>query len=197
MTLTELIAEVYNVTGRPDRVAETLSAIRSATLKMHQTDRYLKDIFECVIGFSSAEYIQNWDYIQTIPRWREPKYLRKIDYLNNIPGKLLTKLVPEQIFDGYTVEKDDVYYVAGAYVQIKSSTQEQYYLHGCYLNPNITADGFDSWVARDHPFAIIYDAAATVFKAIGKDEEASSFRNLVNDQITLIRQVNIDDGGSV
>jgi hypothetical protein len=35
MTLAELISEVYTITGRPDRVAETASAIKSATLKAH------------------------------------------------------------------------------------------------------------------------------------------------------------------
>ena len=58
MTLNELIAEVYTITNRPDLVAQTLMAVRSATLKLHQSDYYYKDIFETGFQFTSAEYLQ-------------------------------------------------------------------------------------------------------------------------------------------
>jgi len=191
MTLTELIAEVYTLTNRPDRVAETLSAVRSATLKAHQSDYYYKDIFETVLKFDSAEYVQSLDYRLLIPRWRAIKYLRKYDNSTSTPGHTLEIILPDNVFDDYKVQKNDIAYVAGAYVQINSSTQEQYYLLGCYLAPDITQATYNSWVALDHPWAIIYDAAATVFKAIGKDDEAAAFRALYAEQISDLRISNI------
>lgn len=195
MTLAELIAEVYSITGRPDRVAETLSAVKSATLKAHQSDYYYKDEFESGIAFNTSDYVQNLDYRALLPRWRAIKYLRKYDAVAGTPGKRLTLVTPETVFDDYALQKQDIFYVAGAYVQINSSTQEQYYLLGCYLNPDITETGYNSWVALDHPYAIIMDAAATVFKAIGKDNEAAAYRNLVAEQITMLRQANIVANG--
>ena len=191
MTLAELIDEVYTITGRPDRVAETLSAVKSATLKAHQSDYYYKDLFESGLNLQTAAYSQSFDYRQTLPRWRALKYLRKYDPTTSTVGKLLDIIVPENVVDDYKVTRTDICYVAGAYIQINSSTEEQYYLLGCYLNPDITTDGYDSWVALDHPYAIIFDAAGTVFKAIGKDEEAAAYRGLVAEQIAMIKMSNI------
>jgi hypothetical protein len=191
MNFSDLCTEVYNLTGRPDRVAETESAVKSATLKAHQSDYYYKDIFESVIQFSTTGYVQNLDYRALLPRWRALKYLRKIDISTGTPGKELDVIVPENVFDEYKIQKQDICYVAGAYVQINSSTQEQYYILGCYLNPDITSAGYTSWVALDHPYAIIFDAAATVFKAIGKDEEASAYRTLTTEQLAIIKSSNI------
>ena len=191
MTLAELIAEVYTITGRSDRVAETLSAVKSATLKAHQSDYYYKDLFETGLDFGYADFVMNFAYRDIIPKWRALKYLRKYDMTNDAPGKVLTLLPPENVLDEYATQKTDICYVAGAYIQINSSTEQQYYLLGCYLNPDITESGYSSWVALDHPYCIVFDAAATVFKAIGKDEEAAAYRTLVAEQLAMLRTSNI------
>lgn len=197
MNLAELTAEVYTITGRSDRTAETLTAIKAATLKAHQSDFYYKDIFETGVAFDTSDYTQSLDYRTLIPLWRAVKYLRKYDITTTpyTPGRILDLLVPENIMDRYQVQKTDIYYVAGSYLNINSSTQEQVYLLGCYLNPDITVDGYNSWIAQDHPYAIIFDAAATVFKAIGKDEEAAAYRSLNAEQLSMLRASNIVANG--
>jgi hypothetical protein len=195
MNFSELCAEVYTITGRSDRVAETESAVKSATLKAHQSDYYYKDIFETGIRFDTSDYVQSLDYRALLPRWRALKYLRKWDAVNSTPGIELDVILPEQLFDRYKVQKQDICYLAGDYVQLNSSTQEQYYLLGCYLSPDITKTGFTSWIALDHPYAIVFDAAATVFKAIGKDEEAAAYRTMVPEQIGMIKMSNIEGVG--
>jgi len=195
MTLAELITEVYSITGRPDRVAETLSAVKSATLKAHQSDYYYKDIFETGVAFDAADYIQALDYRSLLSNWRALKYLRKYDAAANTPGRMLKIISPDELFDGYKIQKADICYVAGAYIQINSSTPEQTYLLGCYLNPVVTDTGYNSWIALDHPYAIVYDAAATVFKAVGKDEESAQFRQLVADQLKLLQMSNVVSEG--
>ena len=195
MTLAELITEVYTITGRSDRVGETASAIKSATLKAHNSDYFYKDLYETGISFLASDYVQQLDYRAILPRFRSMRYLRKYDNVNAAPGRFLDLIVPENVLDRYTVQKTDVYYVAGAYVNINSSDQQQYYLLGCYLNPDVTTSGFSSWIAIDHPYAIVLDAAATVFKAIGKDEEAAAYRGLVAEQLALLRASNIIANG--
>lgn len=187
MNLAELTQTVYDITGRPDRVAETALAIQAATLKAHHSDYYWKDIFEAGIAFSFPEFIQNLDYRALVPRWRSSKYLRKYDNTRALPGKVLDFVVPENVFDDYSIQRSDIYYSAGAYIQINSSTQEQYYLFGCYVHPDVTPLTYTSWIALDHPFCIVFDAAATVFKAIGKDEESAAYRGLVAEQISMLR----------
>lgn len=191
MTLSELYAEVYSLTQRPDKVAETVSAVKAATLKAHQSDFYYKDIFEVGIAFDTSEYAQNLDYRAAQPRWRALKYLRKYDYVNETPRKLLDILLPDQVFDRYGTQKQDICYVAGAFVQINSSSQEQYYLLGCYLNPDINSFSYTSWIAQDHPYAIVYDAVATIFKSTGKDNESTLYRTLVAEQIMMVKLSNV------
>lgn len=192
MTLAELVDAVYTITGRPDRVAETSLAIKSATLKAHQSDYYYKDLCEQLLTFASSDYVQQLEYRVTIPNFRAIKYLRYFDNVSLTAGKFLTLVTPEQVLDAtYSIERSDIYYASGAIINIKLSTQQQYLLSGFYEYPNITDVGYSSWVALDHPFVIIYDAAATVFKAIGKDEEAAAFRTLVTEQLTLLRNSNI------
>lgn len=191
MTLAELIAEVYTITGRPDRVAETLSAVKAATLKAHQSDYYYKDLFESGLDMLTPDFAHSLDYRQVLPRWRALKYLRKLDYPANVPGKMLDIVVPENVLDNYRIQRTDICYVAGDYVQINCSEEQRYFLLGCYLNPDINQNTYTSWIAQDHPYAIIFDAAATVFKAIGKDEETAQFRGLVMEQIAMLKMSNI------
>lgn len=197
MTLTELINNVYTITNRPDRVAETLQAVLSATLKAHQIDYFYKDIYETGIAFDTSAYTQQINYRALLPQWRALKYLRKYDNVNMVPnGPPLRIVEPMNIFDDYQAQKVDVCYVAGINVNINSCTMEQYYLLGCYLNPNLTTSGYNSWIALDHPWAIIYEAAAQVFSAIGKDEEFAKYRNvIVPEQIGMLKESNITSVG--
>lgn len=216
MTLTELTQEVYTITNRPDRINETASAIRAATLKMHQSDYYWKDLLETGISFDAACYQNDIEFRTLLPLFRAIKYLKKLHcscacnavlrpYQNygsfNINwdtsrlGVPLTLLEPGQLFDDYHQLKQDVFYAAGAVIHINSSTLEQNYVFGCYVNPDITTSGYNSWVALDQPYAIIYEACAMVFKAIGKDEEAANYKNLMAEQIAMLKTNNIIAGG--
>lgn len=195
MTLSELQTEVYAITNRPDLADRTLSAIRAATLKLHQMDFFSKDLFETGLAFSAASYLQQLEYRTLIPRFRALKYIRKSDVngADNLP--FLDIITPEQVLDSYGVNRTDVCYQAGETLQIKSSTELQYIFLGCYLNPVITVSGFSSWIALDHPFAIIYAAAAQIFKSVGKDEEFQAYTLLEREQRQLVLTSNIQTVG--
>lgn len=200
MLLSELQTEVYSLTNRPDLVAETLTAIRSATLKLHQLDYFYKDLFETAVVFDSSEYLQQLEYRSIIPRWRALKYLRKLDTSStpNVPGTFFEVVVPENVLDSYKIHRENVCYVAGTVIQIRSNTQFQYGLLGCYRNPVITTAGYDagnSFIAIEHPFAIIYDAAATVFKGVGKGDEEASYRNITGMLIQELVNTNVRSVG--
>jgi len=183
-----LVADVMTLTNRPDLVNETSLAVRAATLKAHQSDDYIKDLYEYSIVFGLTDYYQSLDYKTVLPLWRKPRYIRKYDADGSTPGVFLKYVVPEKILDDYKVDQLDIFYVAGSFVQIRSSTSLQYILVGCYQNPVVTELGYNSWIADDHPFAIIYEAAATVFKMIGLDDQVPVFRNLVAEQLQLLKQ---------
>ena len=192
-TFAELVADVKIITNRPDMDSQIKHAVKVATLKAHQSDYYYKDLFETAITFDTAAFTQSIDYRSIIPRWRSLKYLRK--YANSLPGAFFSILTPEQTLDGYGSLKDDICYVAGEQIEVRSSTEDDYMLLGCYLNPMLTEEGYNSWIAKDHPYVIEYDAAARIFRQIGFDEQAAAMRQEILEQLTELRASNIQAQG--
>ena len=185
-SLNSLMTDVFTITNRPDLIAETKLAVKQATLKMHHVDYFPKDLFETGISWNPADYVQSLAYKNIIPRWRTFKYLRK--YQDSRPGDFFQLLGVEETLDRYAINKDNICYIAGDQLEIRSSTQDTYMLIGCYLHPDITDESYSSWIADEHPFAIVFDAAATVFKMIGFDEQAAYLKQNVTEQIALLRQ---------
>lgn len=185
-TFASLLADVITVTKRPDLVDQTTLAVKAATLKAHHSDFYPKDLFESGVQFTTSDYLQSLEYKALIPRYRALKYIRKTD-IDEALGPFLTVITPEQSLDSYGVNKEDVVYLAGSVLNIKSSTNLQYIILGCYLHPDVTALTWNSWIAEDHPFAIIYEAISIVFKGIGYDEQASMYQKLVADQYAELK----------
>lgn len=185
-SLSSLMGDVYTITNRPDLINETKLAVKQATLKMHQVDYFPKDIYETGIIWNPIDFIQSLTYRTLIPRWRTLKYLRK--YADGVPGDFFQLLTVEESLDRYAINRDNICYIAGESLEIRSSTQDETMLIGCYVNPDISDSGFSSWISDEHPYAIINDAAASVFKMIGKDEEAAYMKQVVTEQIQLLRQ---------
>ncbi len=198
-TIADLAADVYTLTARPDLVNETALAIKSATLKCHQVDFFDRDLFEVGIQFDTAEYLQTFPYSSLITHWRALKYFRKVDVSVDPPVPLdppFEIITPDSALDNYSLERQDVVYLAGENYKFKSRTQFQYMLVGCYLNPTVSPDsGYSSWIADQHPFAIIYDAARIICRAIGKDSEAGEFEKLFREQIGLLIASNVQAKG--
>lgn len=192
--LQSMIDEVYGLTNRPDLVAETVIAVRAATLKAHHSDFYYKDLFETTITFAEAAYTPAFDYTTTIPRWRAANYMRKVS--DGVAGAMLTLVTPQEILDSYGVSYVDIYYIAGLNVQIKSSTEIGKVIVGCYRHPDTAVATYESWIAREHPYAIIFDAAATIFKTIGYDEQNTAYQRMIAEQIGALRAGNIVAVGS-
>ena len=193
MTFDELCASVMTLTKRPDLVAKTQLAVRAATLKAHRVDFFYRDLFEVPIKFVTSDYIQTLPVKEVIPLYRKLKYIRKCDEHGNM-GKLLEIISPTAIFDAYQTEKLDVCYGAGNVINIRSSTSLQYIVFGCYLNPDISVAGYSSWIAEETPFAIIYGAAAEIFKSIGQDEAVNRYEKAMTDELFTLRTNSITLG---
>jgi hypothetical protein len=191
--LTSLVADVYTLTNRPDLVGETLLAVKTATLKAHNSDYFYKDLFETGIEFDDSLAQQSLDYKTLIPRWRALKYVREYDYSTSpgTPGDFLELITPEGVLDSYYVNREDVCYVGGQTLQIRTRAAGQYFLVGCYRYPDTGTETYDSWVAEEQPAAIVYEAAATVFKTIGYDEQFAAYQGLVATQYAELKLTNI------
>lgn len=195
-TYSDLVADVITITNRPDLIDLTKLAVRHATLKAHKLDFFPKDIYETGIQWQTPAYIQSLEYRNLVPRWRALKYLRKYDFTTS-PGKageIFKVITPELILDDYEFQKDNVCYLAGESLEIRSNTKDANMLLGCYRHPDTTEANYDSWIALDQPSAIVYEAARSVFKQIGFDEQAKEMQSEVADQFTILRQEIIGEG---
>jgi hypothetical protein len=185
-SFTDLCSDVYTVTNRPDLIAETKLAVKQATLKLHQVDYFPKDLVETGIAWTPAAFIQSLAYRTLIPRWRSFKYLRK--YSDQTPGEFFSLLSPDETLDRYGINRENICYLAGDQLEIRSNTEDTHMLLSCYVHPDITETGFTSWIAIEHPYAIVYEAAASIFKMIGFDEQAAYMKQNVTEQVALLRQ---------
>jgi hypothetical protein len=198
-------------------------AVQAATLKMHGMDFYFRDAISAQVVFDEAAYIQTLD-TSVLPRYRNIWYFRKWDPTLQEsqldPSSLLPlldgtqpwsvaerlgfifPLSPTDILDGYGAEKADVMYQAGTQINIKSATSLERGLISYFAWPyigNANASNYnpnyDSWIARGHKFAIIYDAAATVMQKKGQQDQARKMEVLINEQKEMIRTSNTVFGG--
>ena len=197
MTLSELQSEVLSIISRPELLNTTiLAGIKSATLKLHQMDFFDKDLLETRVTFPSAEFLQQLDYSVNLPRWRALKYIRKIDPTSGeVMEPPLKVLTPDSLLDDYKVEKTNVAYQAGTVINIKCDTEVQEFVLGYYVHPDVGTLSYASWIATEYPYAIVFDAAAMVFKSIGFKEEESSMRILAGEQQVLLQRNNIQTVG--
>lgn len=203
MTLNEMIAEVYTVTKRPDLVSDTLTALRASTLKMHHVDYFYKDILQSVVTLAAADYVGVFD-TSLLTKYRSMKFIRKwyptgtnIQTLlaTGKAGLRMARADVDAVIDGYGRDRVNVYYVAGTSVNLKSSDVLGTYLVGWYSSPDINVATYRSFIAEEHPYAIVFDAAATVFKTIGYDEQTALYKQMVAEQIAMLKMTNIEEEG--
>lgn len=195
MLLSELITEVYNLTNRPDLVTETTSAVKAATLKAHRSDFFSKDIFETGVEFTTTNFRQSLDYITLLSNFRALKYLRRVEDENDDAGTFFEIISPEEVLDSYGIGRTDIAYVAGRVLEIRSSVTFTKMLLGAYVFPPVTDAGYLSWIAEQHPYAIIYEAARIIYKAIGQDDQSAQITQLVAEEYNLLKLSGLSDVG--
>lgn len=200
MLYSEIYAACTELTKRPDLSAETQRAIQAATLRAHQSDYFTRDIAETLLILATADYSQTFNVQTALTRFRNFKYIRKYDptalntntgLATGEAGELFEILDPVDIFDSYSLQKENVAYLAGDIVNLRSMTGTfDQLLVGWYQNPSISPLNdvdYNSWIARDSPFAIIYDACSIVFKTIGWDTEQKKYDMLTAEQFAILK----------
>lgn len=200
-TLTTLAADVYTLTNRPDLVSETNVAIRKAIYKFHGADTFKRDIKTFRLQMSLYTPLAPDDYrwqipLTTFPQFRRPKYLTT-PLTSTAIVTVFYEVAADRLFDTYRCEYLNYFFIAGSTLVIKS-VQSPDYLDLTYyaypIVPSVTTDTITSWIADQYPDAIIEEAAGTVFKMIGKDDEYSRYQTLFAENIQILRQTDVGEG---
>jgi hypothetical protein len=188
------VSEVFTITNRPDLVKETQLAVKSATLQLHRSEYFYKDLLETAIQFDSNNYLQSIDYRSLFPRYRALKYIRKYDPTqgSNGIGAFLDIITPDEILDSYGVQKNNILYVAGSLIQIRSSDNMQFALIGLYQNPIVEPITYNSWIADEAMYAIVYKAASILFGTVlGDMARQKSNDEMANVEFLEVKNSNI------
>lgn len=213
-TYAELVDSVVAITNRPSLVNEMRVAIRKSIFKFHQADTFKRDLNIVTINMSLYPDLNfRWDIDvsngDTFPRYRKYSFLRvppssyptqaesrPLDYPWGFPkSPVFTPVSADNIFDDYQVERVNYYYQAGMNLVLHTTFQPQFLELGYYQYPGfVYQDGnvtLTSWIADQYQDAIAEEAAGTIFKMIGKDEEASIYRSLFAENILMVRGTDI------
>lgn len=193
-TMAEMVDKVIELTKRPDLEQRTKSMVQSATLTVHNADFYYRDLSEHGIMFTEKKFNQNWEPKTIYPLFRKIKYIRQWNYeatdlINaGTPGPMYECIDLGQEFDQYGYQKTNIYYMAGDLIQIKARCEQDHFLTAAYSYPDVTLDGYKSWIADEQPFAIIFTAAKLVAASIGFREDAQNYAALAaQEQLNLVR----------
>jgi hypothetical protein len=183
MNFAEIRTQVIEITKRPDLTTQINSAITSATLKAHQSNYYYKDLVEVAVEFGTSQHIQNFLPTDVLPRFRKAKYIRQWfgDATTGNFGNFFEPIQIENSLDGYGYTRNDVFYMAGQLLQVRGCTTVDRILFGAYQHPQATETGYDSWIAAELPYAIVYEAARIIFLSIGMQEQVAGMTQLVQE----------------
>jgi len=182
----QLIQDVYTLTGRPDRAAETALAVRKATLKYHLADLWKNDLttslitVPVIVAGSDMSYRYALDLTQSaqFPLFRKMSNI--VEY-NALPTGLEYKFKEydaDNILDDYRVERLNYWYQMGKQVTLRCDKILVQLAAQYWAFPNVVPATYNSWIADENPDFISSEAAAHVFAAVGKADEAARFAQM-------------------
>jgi hypothetical protein len=185
-----LLNDVYTHTNRPDLVNETTLAIRKATSKAHGSDEFPEDMVQVTVsptaGTNKNEYLLD---VSAMPFVRHRKILQLI---NSGTRRAYEQISINDLFDSYGNLKQECWYKAGLMYRINASLSSTDTLDCIYLqNPELAPPVYFSWIALEHPEAIVEEAAAQVFKAVGKDAEYQRYAQLSMENLMRLKSLHI------
>ena len=164
MNYQQLYKEVIAKTNRPELVAETQLAITQATLRMHSLAWFAKDLAVAQIRFPTAAA----GGMNTVAISRNLMRCRKVYAIEGAE-----ELDTSEIFKRETAALHNVWYVLGDSLVIKSTNQVQ--TVSWVTTPIVTpVTDYSSWIAVQHPYAIVDEAARIVAELTGRAELAAS-----------------------
>lgn len=179
-----LLADILSLTNRPDLEVETELALKTATRSAHHSDFYNRDLVTNLVQLPNGVYQVQLDAANLFPR------LRGIDTIapTDVNFAALTEesqqieiLEIGDIRDPDGVIRNNIAYLAGTSLNIRTAIKVYGFIVGWYRSPSALRTQYDSWIAQLYPDAIIYWAAAIVLNTNGNEEKANKYLKQVNE----------------
>ena len=177
----QMVEDVVVLTNRPDLAAEIAIAVRTATLSIHMRAAFPRDVAVQLVKLPNASYVTSLDVQVLLPRIRGVSSLRVCDVnYDPLETPIINIVEMGDIYDPeYKTLRNDVAYLAGTALNIRSSISTYGYLIEYFQVPLLRREQYNSWIAQLAPDAIMYTAAATVLATSGDEDKAAAYNKLV------------------
>ncbi len=173
MDFNEVLAQVLEITKRPDKTERTKLAINKAISYCTIMCNFPQDTVEATFAIDPALYGDTVE-LTSLERFRKFEYVKPTGakfYLSYLKGdKIFTPGGSAQLNKYYLAGTSMVYTLAAL-----TPTLEISYLTYPPILDQVTLP--DYWMLDEMPFPIIDFAAAEIFKQIGDDTSAARHRN--------------------
>lgn len=182
---TDLQADVYTWTNRPDLVAETTLALRNALRTAHRQGKFWRDLTVVDSPTLPMEQVQSFTLSTTCPRIRQISYIKTPeDSTTGYGGIELTEADPRMLLDLDGYSQVDVYWALGDTLYMRARNPVEVYKVGYYLQPQMYDDPgaplTKDWLLTDYWDVPVLLAASTVLAAIGETEIKGRVDQLVS-----------------
>lgn len=178
----ELLDDIIALTARPDLEVETEIALRTATLNAHLSDAYPRDLQTTVVKLPNASYLTQLDIPTLFPKLRGLSKIQPLD-VNYSPVVLADEDKVEiielgDIYDDYGSLKNNVAYLAGDTINVRSLMNSYGFLVSWFKAPLVKRTEYNSWIAQLYPTVILYWAASIVLDTNGNEEKANKYMDM-------------------
>lgn len=178
-----MVADVITLTARPDLADETALALRTATNNAHFSDAYSRDLVTQSVQLPNASYQTSLNIPTLFPKLRGLSAIKALD-INGAPiavspDSQIEVIELGDIYDDYGTLRNNIAYLAGENVNVRSLTNSYGYLVEWFKAPETRRDTYTSWIAQLYPDVILYWAASLVLDTNGNEEKATKFMKQV------------------
>lgn len=174
-TFADVYAKTVEFTKRPELVALTESCVRSATLKAHQVDFFIRDSAITPLTYTvdnSAVFVNIANISTQLPRLRSIELLQSIDLSSLLPTENLEYKEYGDFWDTDRVLRSSVFTQIGDTLRVRPAVQTGRFDVLYYQLPNVTSAAYSSWIADNHLEDVAMWAAASVWARTGFIEQA-------------------------
>jgi hypothetical protein len=196
---TQLLADIYTLTARPDLAAETALAVRKATMKFHMADFWVNDLATVPVtlpvlptdGSVSFRYTLDLTDAGTYPRLRKLAQIKEYNTVLTGQEIKFARKESDMIQDAYLLEDINYWAQTGRSVAIRSNKVLVQIAVDYYKYPNVVPANYDSWIADQFDMAVIEEAASNIFSIIGKDAEAKRLGDRFGENLHMITMAQV------
>lgn len=177
-----ILEDIYALTARRDLDVETELALRTATVNAHLCDAFPRDLFVSQVQLPNAAYMASLNIPTLFPGLRGLSQIRPLDSqmlpMVLSPENQLEIIELGDIYDDYGQLKNQVVYLAGDSVNVRSFMNCYGFLVSWFKSPLLRRAEYNSWIAQLYPTVIVYWAASIVLDTNGNESKAKKYMDM-------------------